>query len=330
MKSILTRLFEGDSLNKEEAYQLLISISKEEINPCQIASLLTVYNIRPITVAELDGYRSCLLELMHAIDFDTYETVDLCGTGGDGKHTFNISTLASFIVAGAGYKVAKHGNYGVSSISGSSNVLEALGYKFTNNSDILKKQLEGAGICFMHAPLFHPALKSVGPVRRELGVKTFFNMLGPLVNPSQPRQQLAGVFNLELQELYKHLHIHLDKSYSIVYDLNGYDEISLTGNAKIISNSGTEILSPSHFNAYKISSEDISGGSSVEDSKNIFIRILENKGTEAQNNVVVSNAALAIRCFNPDMPITDAVLEAQESLFSGKALHKLKKLIELQ
>ena len=167
MKSILTRLFEGDSLNKEEAYQLLISISKEEINPCQIASLLTVYNIRPITVAELDGYRSCLLELMHAIDFDTYETVDLCGTCGDGKHTFNISTLASFIVAGAGYKVAKHGNYGVSSISGSSNVLEALGYKFTNNSDILKKQLEGAGICFMHAPLFHPALKSVGPVRSK-------------------------------------------------------------------------------------------------------------------------------------------------------------------
>ena len=267
---------------------------------------------------------------MHKIDFGDHETVDLCGTGGDGKHTFNISTLASFIVAGAGYKVAKHGNYGVSSISGSSNVLEALGYKFTNDNYTLLRQLEGAGICFMHAPLFHPALKSVGPIRRELGVKTFFNMLGPLVNPAQPKQQLAGVFSLELQELYKHLHIHLNKSYSIVYDLNGYDEISLTGNAKIISNSGTEILTPGHFEAQKIAAEDIAGGSSVAENKDIFVQILENKGTEAQNNVVISNAALAIQCFNPEKSLADVVAEARESLTSGKALSKLNKLIELQ
>ena len=330
MKSILIRLYEGDMLNRQEAYQLLLSISKEEINPYQIASLLTVYNLRPISVAELDGYRSCLLDLMLPVNFDDFESVDLCGTGGDGKHTFNISTLASFIVAGAGYKVAKHGNYGVSSISGSSNVLEALGYKFTNDEDTLKKQIDEAGICFMHAPLFHPALKSVGPIRKELGVKTFFNMLGPLVNPAQPKQQLAGVFSLELAELYKHLHIHLDKSYSIVYDLNGYDEISLTGNAKIITNRGADIVTPTHFNAQKIQAEDISGGNSVEDSKNIFVNILQNKGTKAQNEVVISNAALAIRCFNPDMSLYEAVAEAKESLLSGKALKKLSKLIELQ
>jgi anthranilate phosphoribosyltransferase len=330
MKSILTRLYEGDTLNKEESYLLLKSISNGEINPYQIASLLTVYNVRPITVAELDGYRSCLIELMNVIDLSHVESVDLCGTGGDGKHTFNISTLASFIVAGAGYKVAKHGNYGVSSISGSSNVLESLGYKFTNNQDALRKQIDTAGICFMHAPLFHPALKSVGPIRKELGVKTFFNMLGPLVNPAQPNQQLVGVFSLELTELYKHLHLHLDKSYTIVYDLNGYDEISLTGNAKVINNKGTEILTPQDFNAEKITESQISGGNSVEDSKNIFVTILQNKGTKAQNDVVISNAALAIRCFDPSMSLFDAVNMAKESLASGKALKSLTQLIELQ
>lgn len=330
MKSILTRLYEGDTLNKEESYVLLKSISNGEINPYQIASLLTVYNVRPITVAELDGYRSCLIELMNVIDLSHVESVDLCGTGGDGKHTFNISTLASFIVAGAGYKVAKHGNYGVSSISGSSNVLESLGYKFTNEQDMLRKQIDTAGICFMHAPLFHPALKSVGPIRKELGVKTFFNMLGPLVNPAQPNQQLVGVFSLELTELYKHLHLHLDKSYTIVYDLNGYDEISLTGNAKVINNKGTEILTPEDFNADKITESQISGGNSVEDSKNIFVTILQNKGTKAQNDVVISNAALAIRCFDPNMSLAEAVHIARESLTSGKALKSLTQLIELQ
>ncbi len=330
MKSILTRLYEGDTLNKEESYLLLKSISNGEINPYQIASLLTVYNVRPITVAELDGYRSCLIELMNVIDLSHVESVDLCGTGGDGKHTFNISTLASFIVAGAGYKVAKHGNYGVSSISGSSNVLESLGYKFTNDQDALRKQIDTAGICFMHAPLFHPALKSVGPIRKELGVKTFFNMLGPLVNPAQPNQQLVGVFSLELTELYKHLHLHLDKSYTIVYDLNGYDEISLTGNAKVIHNKGTEILTPQDFNAEKITESQISGGNSVEDNKNIFVTILQNKGTKAQNDVVTSNAALAIRCFDPNMSLAEAVHIAKESLTSGKALKSLSQLIELQ
>ena len=330
MKAILTRLYEGDTLNKEEAYLILKSISNGAINPYQIASLLTIYNIRPITVNELDGYRSCLLELMNKVDLCHVQSVDLCGTGGDGKHTFNISTLASFIVAGAGYKVAKHGNYGVSSISGSSNVLESLGYKFTNDVDTLRTQIDRAGICFMHAPLFHPALKSVGPIRKELGVKTFFNMLGPLVNPAQPQQQLVGVFSLELTDLYKHLHLNLDKSYTIVYDLNGYDEISLTGNAKVITNKGTEILTPQDFKSQKISQDQISGGDSVAASKNIFLSILSNEGTKAQNDVVISNAALAIRSFDMNMSLSDAIDKATESLISSNALKSLNQLIELQ
>ncbi|MFZ1788541.1 MAG: anthranilate phosphoribosyltransferase, partial [Saprospiraceae bacterium] len=215
MKEILAKLFDHQTLSESEAYETLNQFSQEAFNASQMASFLTVYNMRDITNEELAGFRNALIDLCIKVDLGGEETVDLCGTGGDGKHTFNISTLSSFIVAGAGYKVTKHGNYGVSSISGSSNVLEHLGYTFTNDSDVLKKQLEKSGICFMHAPLFHPALKGVGPIRRELGMKTFFNMLGPLVNPAQPKQQLVGVFNLKLSNLYKFLHESLEKSYAI-------------------------------------------------------------------------------------------------------------------
>lgn len=327
MKAILARLFDHQTLSEHEAYETLNQFSQGAFNASQMASFLTVYNMRDITNEELAGFRNALIDLCIKVDLGGEETVDLCGTGGDGKHTFNISTLASFIVAGAGYKVTKHGNYGVSSISGSSNVLEHLGYTFTNDSDVLKKQLEKSGICFMHAPLFHPALKGVGPIRRELGMKTFFNMLGPLVNPAQPKQQLVGVFNLKLSNLYKFLHESLEKSYAIVYGMDGFDEVSLTDHVKVITNRGTTVLSPDDFGYDKIQLAEISGGSSIGEAAEIFQKIIQGQGTKAQNNVVCANAALAIKCFEPQTSLLDCVAKAEESLFSGKAKASLSNLL---
>lgn len=330
MKQILSRLFEYDTLSVEEAYEALQQLSAGEFNASQMAAFMTVFNMRDITVAELKGFRQALLDLCVKPGISGEDAVDLCGTGGDGKHTFNISTLASFIVAGAGYKVAKHGNYGVSSISGSSNVLEKLGYQFTNDGSVLTRQLDKAGICFMHAPLFHPALKGVGPIRRELGMKTFFNMLGPLVNPIQPSQQLVGVFSLKLSYLYKQLHEQLHKNYAIVYGLSGFDEISLTDTAKYISNAGTSMLSAKDFGYEDIALEAISGGSSVDEAAAIFKSIIEGKGSSAQNNVVCANAALAIKCYHPEMDLLACIAIAEESLTSGKAALSLKQLLENQ
>ena len=236
MKQILNRLINQEKITKREAKDVLVNISKGDYNTSQIASFLTVYMMRSVSVDELDGFKEALLELCLAIDLSDYNTIDLCGTGGDGKDTFNISTLASFVTAGAGVKVAKHGNYGVSSTCGSSNVLEFLGVKFTNKQDQLEKSMDKAGICILHAPLFHPAMKNVAPIRRELGVKTFFNMLGPMVNPSFPKNQIVGVFNLELARMYGYLYQNTDKNYAILHDLSGYDEISLTNNTKLITN----------------------------------------------------------------------------------------------
>ena len=328
MKEILNRLYQWHSLSEVEAYDILTEISKGTYNNSEIASFLTVYNMRTIKVEELAGFRKALIDLCLKVDFDGLETVDLCGTGGDGKNTFNISTLASFIVAGAGYKVAKHGNYGVSSVSGSSNVLEYLGYKFSNNQDVLKKQIEDSNICFMHAPLFHPALKGVGSIRRELGVKTFFNILGPLVNPSQPRQQLVGVFNLQLASLYNSLYLNLNKNYTIVHALDGYDEVSLTGDVKVINSKGSQIFSPTHFGLSQLNASDIFGGDTVEKAGRIFLEILELNGTKQQMEVVIANAALAIQCFKPNTSIFDCIEEAKESLVSKRALNSLKALIK--
>ena len=236
MKVLLNRLINHESISANEAKQILISISKGDYNQAQIASFLTVYMMRSITVAELQGFRDALLELCIAVDLKDYNPIDLCGTGGDGKNTFNISTLSSFVTAGAGVAVAKHGNYGVSSACGSSNVLEAIGVTFSNDANHLKQAIETANICVLHAPMFHPAMKNVAPIRKALGIKTFFNMLGPMVNPSFPKHQMVGVFNLELLRLYNYLYQQTDKNYSIVHDLGGYDELSLTNNAKIASN----------------------------------------------------------------------------------------------
>lgn len=325
MKNILNQLINHKTLTKEEAKNVLINLSSGQYNASQMAAFMTVYMMRSITIEELTGFREALLELCIPIDFSNFETIDLCGTGGDGKDTFNISTLASFVVAGAGIKVAKHGNYGVSSLSGSSNVMENLGVKFSNKQEYLKKCLEEANIAILHAPLFHPAMKNVGPIRKELGVKTFFNMLGPMVNPSFPKNQLVGVFSLELARMYAYLYQNTTTQFSILYDLEGFDEVSLTGNVKIISNTTEKILKPEDFNTKSVTLHQVKGGKTVDEAAKIFMTILSGSGTQMQNDVVFANAALAISMMKK-IAIEESLSIARESLMSGKALEKLKKL----
>jgi len=328
MKNLLNRLINHENISSEEAKHVLVNISKGEYNQSQIAAFLTVYMMRSITLDELRGFRDALLELCISIDLKDFNAVDLCGTGGDGKDTFNISTLASFVTAGAGVNVAKHGNYGVSSTCGSSNVMEFLGIKFSSDEDFLKRSIDKAGICVLHAPLFHPAMKNVAPIRRELGVKTFFNMLGPMVNPSFPKNQMVGVFNLELLRLYGYLYQNTDKNYSIVHALDGYDEISLTGPTKVISNLAETMFSPEDLGLSEITQESIFGGNTVESSAKIFMNVIQGKGTEQQNNVVCANAGLAIATTNQIEHQLGFQL-AKESLLSGKALKALQTIQEL-
>ncbi|MDD5571004.1 MAG: anthranilate phosphoribosyltransferase [Bacteroidales bacterium] len=327
MRDILNYLFEHKKLSRMDAYEVLTNISKDKYTESEVAAFLSVYIMRSITVDELAGFRDALLDLCLRINLPGYELIDMCGTGGDGKDTFNISTLASFVVAGTGAKVAKHGNYGVSSGCGSSNVIEYFGYKFTNDESLLKKDIEEAGICFLHAPLFHPAMKAVGPIRKKLRVKTFFNMLGPMVNPCFPQNQVVGVFSLELARIYNYIYQQTNKKYVILHSTDGYDEISLTGNVKLISNSSEQILSPEEFGFTKIEQKEIKGGSSIPESAKIFTDILEGKGTTAQNNVVLANAAIGIKCLNQNKSIADCIGEAKDSLFGKKALNTFKKLI---
>ncbi len=328
MKTILNRLINHEMLSAAEAKNVLVNISNGNYNPSQIASFLTVYMMRSISIEELSGFREALLELCLRIDLSAYNTIDLCGTGGDGKDTFNISTLASFVTAGAGIKVAKHGNYGVSSISGSSNVMETLGVKFSNDNDFLEKCVDQAGICILHAPLFHPAMKNVGPIRKELGVRTFFNMLGPMINPSFPKNQLVGVFNLELARMYGYLYQNTDRNFTILHSLDGYDEISLTCPTKFISNTKEGILNPDDFGVRSLIQTEIEGGTTIEASAEMFMNVISGKGTEAQNNVVCANAAMAIATVTKCTPLEGFEL-AKESLISRKGLAALNKLQEL-
>ena len=328
MKDILNRLINHEYISTEEAKDVLVNISEGKYNQSQIASFLTIYMMRSITIEELRGFRDALLELCIAIDVSEFNSIDLCGTGGDGKNTFNISTLASFVTAGAGVKVAKHGNYGVSSASGSSNVMEALGVRFSNNEEILRKSIDKADICVLHAPLFHPAMKNVAPIRRELGVKTFFNMLGPMVNPAFPPNQMVGVFNLELQRLYGYLYQDTDKNYSIVHALDGYDEISLTGKAKIIRNDSEIMFDPENLGLKTINQDAIFGGDTVAEAADIFKRILNGNGTPAQNNVVCANAGLAISTVE-GVSHSEGFERALKSLIDGEAKRSLERLIDV-
>ena len=328
MKDILNKLINHDFLSKEDAKQVLVNIAQGEYNTSQIAAFLTVYMMRSITIEELEGFRDALLELCLAVDLSEYDPIDLCGTGGDGKDTFNISTLASFVTAGADVKVTKHGNYGVSSKCGSSNVMEFLGIKFSNEADFLRKSIDEAGICVLHAPLFHPAMKNVAPIRRELGVKTFFNMLGPMVNPAFPKNQMVGVFNLELARMYGYLYQNTDKKFTVLHALDGYDEISLTGSTKTISNHTENMLDPEDFGVKMVKQSEIVGGNSIEESAQIFLNILQGRGTEAQNNVVCANAGVAIATVKNLSP-KEGFDQAKESLLNGNGLKALKKLQDL-
>ena len=328
MKTLLNRLINHEKISKEEARQALIEIARGSFNENQIAAFLTVYMMRSITIEELEGFRDGLLELCLPVDLQEYDPVDLCGTGGDGKDTFNISTLASFVTAGAGVKVAKHGNYGVSSSCGSSNVMEYLGIRFSSEEGFLKKSMEEAGICFLHAALFHPAMKNVAPVRKSLAVKTFFNMLGPMVNPAFPKNQVVGVYSLELARMYGYLYQNTDIHYTILHALDGYDEISLTGGTKMISNSSEAILHPQDLGLQKLSQADISGGDSIESAAKIFMSVLQGKATRAQQEVVCANAGVAIATVRR-ISFKEGVEQATESLLGGKALQAFTQLQNL-
>ncbi len=328
MKDTLNRLINHEKLCKEDARNILVNIAQGGYNTSQIAAFLTVYMMRSISIEELEGFRDALLDLCLAVDLSEYQPIDLCGTGGDGKDTFNISTLASFVTAGAGIPVTKHGNYGVSSKCGSSNVLEFLGITFSNDAAFLKKSLDVAGICVLHAPLFHPAMKNVAPIRKDLAVKTFFNMLGPMVNPAFPRYQIIGVFNLELARMYGYLYQNTDIHYTILHSLDGYDEISLTGQAKTISNHKEALLTPADFGVNPVLPSDIGGGDSIDEAAQTFMNILQGKGTEPQVHVVCANAGIAIATVR-SLSVKEGFEVAMESLNSGKALTALKKLQEV-
>ena len=326
MKEILGQLINQQTLSKEQARGIMLRIAREEFSEAEIAAFLTTFLMRPISVEELSGFRDALLELANKIDFSDFEAIDLCGTGGDGKDTFNISTLTAVVVAGAGYKVVKHGNYGVSSVSGSSNVLEQLGYKFSNDHNTLKRQVDQHNICFLHAPLFHPAMKAVGPTRRNLKVKTFFNLLGPLVNPASPSHQVVGVYDLHVARLYQHFLQQGNRSYLVVHGLDGYDEVSLTGSSKVIGNQREEILEPADFGLNHYQAELLYGGESVAEAAKIFVDILALNGTKAQENVVLANAGLAIQCFKPEQALPECVNEAREALHSHAAFKTFKSI----
>jgi anthranilate phosphoribosyltransferase len=330
MKTILEKLFHQHLLDRAEARDVLLGIADERYALSQVAAFLTVYRMRSISVEELLGFRDALLLKCRAVDLGGIAAIDLCGTGGDQKNTFNISTLASLVVAAAGYPVAKHCNYGVSSNCGSSNVMEYLGYRFPDAPDQVQKQVEIVGISFMHAPLFHPAMKAVAPVRKSIGVHTFFNMLGPLVNPAAPQYQLVGVYSLELARLYQYVFQEMqDHQYSIVHSLDGYDEVSLTGPFQLFSNEHIAQLDAVDLTLQNHPAEAIVGGENVADAARIFQDILQGKGTIAQNEAVFANAALAIQRIRPNTSITDCIAEASASLLGGKARQKLMQLITL-
>lgn len=330
MKKILQYLFEYQTLSREQAKEVLTNMSKGLYNESEMTAFVTVFLMRSITIAELQGFRDALLELCVKVDLGTTDLVDIVGTGGDGKNTFNISTLACFIVAGAGQKVAKHGNYGASSVSGASNVMEQLGYKHKNDVQQLKNEINEAGICFLHAPLFHPALKTVGVLRKNLGIRTFFNMLGPTVNPSSPKYQLIGVYNLEMARIYNYLLQQTQQHFSIIHSLDGYDEISLTNDTKVITNKGEQLMTPEQLGKRMVVPEDIYGGNTVEEAAKMFKKIIKGEGTFAQNAVVLANAAMALYCTGKYTNYDAAYKAAVTSLDCGKAYQSLEKLISLQ
>lgn len=330
MKDTLNYLFSGNTLNKEQACGVLTKIAEGHYSEAEIAAFLTIYRMRPVKAEELSGFREALLNLCIKVDLNGYNTIDVVGTGGDGKNTFNISTASCFVLAGAGYKVTKHGNYGLSSVSGASNMFEYFGYQFSNNADKLRHEIDEVGICFFHAPLFHPAMKNVGPVRRALRVRTLFNMMGPIINPAFPKNQLVGVNDLETMDLYNEVFKAGNQNYLLVHSLDGYDEISLTGVARYMGRDLEDNLSPADFGFLTLKQEELSGGTSVEDAARIFKNVMNAEGTRGQQNVVIANAALGIRCIHPEKSLAACVGEATDSLKGKKALGAFNKLMAMK
>lgn len=319
MKKILLKLFQHQILTQEEAAEVMSKIAAGEYNNEEVAAFISVYMMRSIELSELIGFRNALIETALPIDLSEFDSVDIVGTGGDGKNTFNISTCAGFVVAGAGYKVVKHGNYGATSISGASNVLEYFGAKFSINSDEIKQKLDTSGFTYLHAPLFNPAMKNVLTIRKNLGFRTFFNVLGPLINPAQPRNNLLGTYDLKMMRLYSYIYQSLDKKFSVVHSMDGYDEISLTYRSKVINNKGEQILEPEDIGFKRLKQAELTGGKSVADAASIFLNVLDNKATEAQKNAVIINAAVTIQTIEPDKTLETCINEATKALVNGKA-----------
>ena len=329
MKQILKRLFNHETLTQEEARKLMAGITKGECNEAQIAAFLTVFQMRGVKVDELIGFREALLASRIPVDLAAYRPIDIVGTGGDGKNTFNISTCACFIVAGAGYHVAKHGNYGATSVSGASNVMELHGVKFTNRQDMLERSIEKCGMAYLHAPLFNPAMKTVAPIRKAMQVRTLFNLLGPLVNPCLPEYQLLGVADLPQMRLYTNTLQQLGIGFAVVNNLDGYDEISLTDEFKVMTNLYETIHRPSELVFSLVKQEELHGGNTPQEAARIFDNVLQGEATKAQTDCVLINASFAIQVMEPAKSIEECVAIARESLNSGRAQQTFKKFIEL-
>ena len=329
MKQILNRLFDHQALTRGEAAEVMTNIAAGKYNDSQIAAFISVYLMRSIELEEVIGFRNALLDLAIPMDLSEFDALDIVGTGGDGKNTFNISTCSCFAVAGAGYKVAKHGNYGATSVSGSSNVLEYYGAKFTTNIDVIKRSLENSGFAYLHAPLCNPAMKNVAPVRKNLGVRTFFNVLGPLISPVRPQYQCLGVFSLKMMRLYNYIYQNLGCQYSIVHSLDGYDEISLTDTCKVMSNRGESIYTPEQLGFNTLTQEDLWGGNTVDEAAQIFMNVLENRATVAQRDAVIINSAFAIQTRSSYKPLEQCKAEAAESLLGGHAKNAFVKFVEI-
>lgn len=328
MKHILNRLFEHQSLTRDEAHEVMKKMAEGQYNESQIAAFISVYLMRSIELDEILGFREALLSMAVKLNFSDFDILDIVGTGGDEKNTFNISTAACFTVAGAGYHVVKHGNYAATSVSGSSNVLEFFGAKFTTDETLLKRSLANSGFAYLHAPIFNPAMKNVAPVRKSLAVRTFFNVLGPLISPALPQSQCLGVYNLKMLRLYTYIYQQLGIRYSIVHSLDGYDEISLTDTAIVVNKTGEKIYSPGQLGFSTISQQELYGGNTIEEAAGIFMRVLENQATPAQRNAVVANAAVAIQTFDAGKPLEDCKAEAIQSIESGRAKMSFNKFLE--
>ncbi len=329
MKHILVKLLDYQYLSRDESRELLIAIVRGEVPDTQVAALITIFLMRSISVEEVLGFREALAEMRVPVDLKEYGAIDIVGTGGDGKNTFNISTSACFVVAGAGYPVVKHGNYGATSVSGSSNAMERQGVKFTTDIHVLRKSIEAANIAYLHAPFFSPALKAVAPVRESLGVRNFFNVLGPLINPSDPEYQLLGVYDLSMSRLYSYIYQASRKKFGIVHSLDGYDEISLTGQFKVVTNQGEQLFMPEELGFNRVRQEDIFGGNTTEEAVSVFNRVLNCTATQPQMDVVIANAAFAIRIIETEKPIAECIEIAKDSLYGKKALNALKKFVEI-